>query len=168
MTPHPFKLWPAFVYAATVAVIFAWLRYFFQPDELMIILNGVFVGSVFSFGVALYPLVRDIVRGNTADIDVGWFTIGLFVIVASVIISAVTSSVARASNEVILSTITTLSPLARYLAIVGLLTIIYAPDAGKSFFYGRDRKIVIASIVLGLTVAFGLIYAQSYQVLAAL
>lgn len=166
MMHSEFKLWPALVYALAVTVIFAWLRYFFDPNALTIILNGVFAGSIVAFGAALWPLFRDIVRGRTEGIDVGWFTIGLFVAVISMIVSTITSTVARASNTVVLEYVTTLSPMARYLAIVGLLTMIYAPDAGKSFFYGRDRKIVAASVIVGVISAAFVIYLQAYRVLA--
>ena len=148
------------VYLATVLFGFEFLRYSLEVNHLMILLNGVFIGTLFAFAVALWPLTKNVMLGKVDGQDVGWFTVGLLALVLSAAFGAFASTMLRVGDGVVLSAVSTLSPATRYAAIVGLLTIVYAPDAGRDFLHGRDRKIIAVSVLTGMLAAVVSIYAQ--------
>ncbi len=155
---------PAFLYFAAAGVLFAWLHHFFATSTLIVLLNGGFFGAVFGLAVSLWPLARDISRGRVLEGDVSWWVLGFLIIIVGIIMILVTSAYARASAADVTSFL--LSALGRYTITVGMLTIVFAPDTGRPFFYGRDRKVVFASMIVGIAVAAIVAYMQAYEVLA--
>lgn len=151
------------LYLASLAVIFVAMRTMLEPNAMLVLLNSVLIGTLFSFVIALWPLTRGVLGGHVSGQDVGWFTIGLMALAASVSLSAIVSTMLRAGDWIILEGTGTLSPLTRYMGIVGLFTIVYAPDAGRELLHGRDRKTLISSAIVGVIAGFVAIYAQTHS-----
>lgn len=151
------------LYLIAVVVGFIVMRMALEPNALLVLLNGVLIGTLLSFVVALWPLMHGIFSGKMSEQDVGWFTLGLLALAASVSLSAIASTLLRAGDWIIIEGTSTLSPLTRYMGIVGLFTVVYAPDAGRDLLHGRDRKLLLASTVIGVVAGFIAIWAQTHQ-----
>lgn len=147
-----------------MVALFTLASVYVNADTLIVILNGLFAGAVTSFLFVLRTLTWATFRGRIKYPDVSTFTLGLLLILFGISSGVATSIYIRASDLAVPAF--TLTALARYSVICGLLTMAYAPGAGGGFFEGDDRKAVVFSVAAGVVAAIVVIYAQAYTVLS--
>jgi ethanolamine transporter EutH len=135
-------------------------------DSLIILLNGMFIGSLVSLLIVFRALTWSTFRGKIKYSDVSVFTLGLLITLVGIVLGVVASAYNQAAD--IGGSIFSLAAMGRYAVTAGFLTMAYSPDVGLGFFEGTDRKAIAVSIVCGIITASIIIYAQAYEVLAAL
>lgn len=151
-------------YVLISAAIFWVLMNGLAPDTLIMTLNALFVGTMISISVAygsiLVPAMigirpYDDVRVLAVGIFGGWLAYGLVVL----------SSIYIRSADLPTSTLV-LTSVGRWIAINSAIIQIVAPDFNqdRSFMYGRDRKLLIFGIALGLAFAVATYFLQSEKV----
>lgn len=141
-----------------LAALFAALWTILPPDILVIILNGVFVGSLVTVGASYYKLLRATLRGDTMYDRTRFMTLSIAILWFSVIVSVAASVYARMNDTY--STTFLLSAIGRYLAIVAALMQMRSLDYGWAMFHSHDRVMIWASTFLGVTVGAGIIAIQ--------
>lgn len=148
------------VVIASIVIIagFIILYNIFTPANLIILLNGLFVGSLVSIAIAYHELVWMAIRGDGIYDRIRQMTLGFAVQWLVIIIGASTSIYIRMAD--LPTTTFTMVALSRYLAIVAAILQVTAPDFGLGLFHGRDRKVLTASVITGLIVSFAVIVAQ--------
>lgn len=141
------------------AAIYVALRYTLGLDNFIVILNGAFIGAGITYIVAFSDILRDAVFGHGPYDRVRQMALGMLIVWAAVAVAIVGSIWGRATGIVIQSS--ELTPIARYLSILGGMVQITAPDYGLGVLYGRDRKLLLLSFAAGIVVAIALIMAQT-------
>lgn len=152
-------------YVLMSALVFYILFKFLEPDTLIIALNSMFIGTMISISVAygtiLVPAIfgvrpYDEVRVLAIGIFGGWLAYGIVVI----------SAIYVRASDLPTSTLA-ITAFGRWIAINSAIIQVIAPDfnQNRSFFYGRDRKLLIIGIVLGALFACGTYYLQAEKVL---
>ncbi len=144
--------------AAACAFVYALLRLMLSPDELVILLNGLFAGSITAVAVAYGPLIWYAVIGRHPYDRVWQMTLGFAVLWLAVCVGVANSVFLRASD--LAPPTTDLTPIARFLAIIAACIQVTAPDFGLGIFHGRDRKVLWSAVSLGLLVATLIIAVQ--------
>jgi hypothetical protein len=147
-----------------MVAMFALSSVYINADTLVVILNGVFVGSIVAFLFVLRTLTWATFRGKIKYPDVSMFTLGLLLVLFGICSGVATSIYIKASDLAV--PVFTLTALARYSVICGIMTMAYAPGAGGGFLEGSDRKVVLLSVASGIVAALVTIYVQSFAVLA--
>lgn len=128
-------------------------------ETLIIVLNGVFVGSM----VAYHQLIIGAALGVGEYNRVRQMTIGFAIMWTVICLSAAGSIYARSKGAELTAPV--LTGAIRYLAIVGAVLQITAPDFGLGLFHGRDRKTLWLGFLLGLITAIFTIYFQDHSLL---
>jgi hypothetical protein len=152
-------------YVLISALIFYLMIMFLDPNTLIILLNSLFVGTMISISVAygsiLIPAIfgirpYDDVRVLAIGIFGGWFAYGL------VVISSIYVNAADLPRSVL-----AITSIGRWIAINSAVIQIVAPDFNqeKSFFYGRDRKLLILGLFLGVAFTALVFYLQAEEAL---
>lgn len=144
--------------------VFLALRSFMRPEDMIVILNGLFFGSVVALAVIMRKLGWNAFMGRLKYGDATVFTLGLCLVLAAVVMGVSSSVWLRATGVNVPSL--TLTAFARYTVSVGFIVISYAPDFGLGLFDSRDRRLVLISVGVGIAVAASVILAQTYEVLA--
>lgn len=148
------------VILATFGIVglFAIIFNSFSPSNLIVLLNGLFVGSLVAIAVAYKELLWEALVGDghydryrqmTLSIFMQWVVIGIGV--GTSIFIKVTDLPTTAYTAV---------AFARYLATVAAVLQITSPDLGQGLWYGRDRKVLLISFGFGISVAVGVIFLQ--------
>lgn len=132
------------------------------PGNLIILLNGLFVGSLVSLLIVFRTLTWNTFRGRVRYSDVSVFTLGLLVTLVGIVLGVAASIQNQVTDNS--GSIYSLAAMGRYAVVSGFLTMAYSPDVGLGFFEGIDRKAIWLSVFSGLAVASAVIYAQAYQV----
>lgn len=154
----------ALAYFAAYVIGFLLLRTYIAADALIVLLNGFFVGSIFSAFVAFFPLMRGAFLGRLKYQDAGQFSLGLFMLLLGITFGVAASIWVRGTGGIVTSL--TLTALARYTVSHGLLLLVYAPDFGLGLLAGRDRKITAVALAVGFIAAVATIYVQAVELLA--
>lgn len=141
------------------AAVYTVARSLFAPDVLIVLLNGMFVGAGICFLIAFYRLIFDAVRGAGPYDRVRQMALSMSVIWAAVSIGIFTSVYGRAIG--IYTSTPEATPIARYIAIVGGVLQVSAPDVGLPLFASRDRKLLLVAIAAGIVVAIVVIALQT-------
>lgn len=152
------------LFLAAYAGLFALFRALLSASELIIVLNGLFIGAIASLVVAFSPLTFSAVAGRLKYADVAQMTLGAALMWIGVTISVLVSIFLQASGA--LTYDLTLTALARYTVIAGALMIVYAPDFGFGVFHGRDRKVAVVAMLVGLAVAACVVCMQRWELLS--
>lgn len=140
-----------------------WLTVNIVPlHDLIIVLNGIYAGSMIAVIVTYVRLITDII--NRPYDRVKHMSLGLLLYWIAYALSTGNSIAARAMDADV--TAYTLTATHRMIAIVGAVFQVTAPDFGLGMFHGKDRKTLIVSVVLGIIVAMVVIYMQVETVLA--
>lgn len=147
-----------------VHALFFVMKFFLSADALIILLNGLFVGSLVGLIIAFAPLGWTAMRGRLRYADAGTFTLALFMLIYGIALGVSSSLWIRVSGLPV--TPLTLTALARYAIIIGFTLFVYAPDFGNGLFYGRDRKEFALALAVGAVCSALVVYMQAYEVLA--
>ena len=134
------------------------LHSLFAPGDLIILLNGLLVGSMSAIAVAYHELIWYAIKGEGVYNRVRQMTLGFALMWIVFGIGLGTSIYIRVAD--LPATAYTSVAFARYLAIVAAILQVTAPDFGLGLFHGRDRKVLTASIGIGLVVAVVTILLQ--------
>lgn len=149
--------------AGLVALFFA-MAYTIPIDFFIVLLNGVFVGSMAAVTIAYWPLVKNAVLGVRPYDRVRQMTVGFALCWAAYIMSVSVSVYFRSADMTVQPTLFTAA--GRYAAIVAAILQVTAPDFGLGLFHGRDRKVLYTGIGVGLMVALCVIVMQESSALA--
>ena len=145
--------------ATMVAALYGVLRFILGPNDLIILLNGLFAGAMTAVVVAYGPLIAYAIVGKHPYDRVWQMTLGFAILWAAVCVGVANSVWLRAMTDYTPPP-SDLTPIARYLAIVAACVQVTAPDFGLGIFHGRDRKVLWSAVSLGLLVAVGVIVLQ--------
>lgn len=128
-------------------------------DRLVVLLNGVFAGTMAAILVAYFPLLRNAILGVHPYDRVRQMTLGFFLCWLAycvIVLVSIYSNTVGIDNGADILTATS-----RYLAIVAAALQVTAPDFGLGLFHGRDRKVLTAGAISGLLVAVVAILVQN-------
>ena len=148
-------------------LIFSLLCMVFTLDGLIVLLNGAFGGSIAGLLAAFSPLLYSIFRNREPYTRAQEMAIGWFALWVAYVLVAYVSVWNRAIGEVPPNP-NYISALSRYVAVYAAIRQVSAPDYGLGFMYGRDRKILWASLAFGLVVATALWIIQDQALLSGL
>lgn len=154
------------VIAAIVAAsaLFTLLVAFIPMPRLIVILNGGLAGTMGAVVVAYWRLLWNAVLGIRPYDRVRQMTLGFAMCWAAYILVVMISVYLRSSGAEINSS--ALTAASRYVAIIAAVLQVSAPDFGLGLFHGRDRKVLLTSVVVGFVVAIVITFAQTNGVLA--
>lgn len=148
--------WGIFAFA-----LYAILRNTVPLPTLAVLLNGVLFGMGFALLIAFARLIWVSIFGAGNSFDrANQYALGDAILWISVFIGLTSSVYLRTIGEAP-STTTELLIIQRYLAIFAAIVQITAPDFGKSIFYGRDRRVLLGSGLIGLLVAAIVVWLQT-------
>lgn len=149
-----------------VGALFAFLAFaaFFSVENMIVVLNGMFFGTMCAIVVAYWRLLTSSLFGGRPYDRVSHAAFGFFLLwVAYVPVVVVSVYLRSAGFDVNASYLTAFS---RVVAIAAAIFQVTAPDFGYGVFYGRDRRLLWLGLAVGLVIASFTIYAQRDQVLA--
>lgn len=146
---------------------FAVLASTFSLNGLIVMLNGLFAGSIVGLLVAFGPLIWVLLRGKESPSRAQELALGFFSLWIAYILATYVSVWTRSIGEPTANP-SYVSALSRYIAVYAAVRQVTAPDYGLGFIYGRDRKILFAALGLGLLVAASLIIIQDQALLSGL
>lgn len=149
--------------AVLAIVAYLFLIHTFPLRELIITLNGVFIGTMIALSFAYWRLLTDTVLGDEYN-RARQMALGLFVAWLAYGLAAVSSIYTRALGIDIPSNSITVA--SRYAAIIAAALQITSPDFGLGPFFGRERKVLWLALAAGLVCAALTIYAQAEAVLS--
>jgi hypothetical protein len=136
-----------FVAMALTGWFFA-MRGWLGPDRTIVMLNGLFAGSMVAIVVAYHRLIWFAMLGRGEYDRVRQMTLGFAVCWAAVCVGVANSVMLRASGGYVPTS--ELTAVARYLAIIAAILQVTAPDFGLGLFHGRDRRVLWTGGTLGL------------------
>lgn len=131
---------------------------------LVVILNGVFIGTMVGVLVAFGPLIWQAVLGRGPYDRVRQMTLGMAACWAAYICTVLISIYVRAAGGD--PTAFLLVAAGRYIAILAAILQVTAPNFGAGLFHGRERRILFLGVALGLLSAVALIFMQDHQSLS--
>lgn len=153
------------ILGAVAALIGFWvLAATVAPAFLIVMLNGVYFGTVAAIIVAYGRLLLNAVGGVRPYDRVRQMTLGFFLMHVAYGITVIVSFYLRASGMDVTSTIGTAG--SRYCAILAAILQVTAPDFGLGLFHGRDRKVLLTGVSIGLIVAVVMTLAQTQEAFA--
>jgi hypothetical protein len=135
-------------------------------ERLLVLLNGVLAGCMAAIIVAYGKLMWNALTGVHGYDRVRQMTLGFFLCWTCVATSLLASIYVRAAD--IPAPALLIVCVGRFLAITAAVLQVTAPDFGLGLFHGRDRKVLTASVIIGLLVAVAVVYGQEATVLAQL
>lgn len=148
----------AFATLFSVVIGFVLLFFTVPPHALIVALNGVFVGVMFSLSIAFFPLIRDILSGRDVYDRAQHMAFGIFTLIIAINVLVLNSVYFRSMGlDLPPSPVTALG---RYLSICGMVMVVTAPDYNQPLFYGRDRRLLWASLIIGLITAVTIVTIQ--------
>jgi hypothetical protein len=146
-----------------LAALFCAGRLVIDLPHFIILLNGIYAGTLAAIVVAYWKILSHSVLGTSPYNRVRQMTLGFFAghmaFALTVAVSVWLRSAALDVNN------TTMTALARYVAIIAGVLQVTAPDFGLGIFHGRERRTLYASMIVGLTVAVGVTMAQENEIL---
>lgn len=151
--------------AALMATLIFVLLFISMPlRSLIMVLNGMFFGSMAAVVVAFWSLIVNTVNGQRPYDRVRQMTLSFLLQWVAYIGSAYGSVYVRSGGLVVVDLTST--AIFRYIAICAAVMQVTAPDFGLGIFHGRDRKTLWTSLIVGLVVAFAVIFIQTDETLA--
>lgn len=129
-----------------------------SPSDLVVLLNGLLAGAMISLAVAYYPLVRAAVLGDGEYERGRQFGLGSFLTTLAILVGLLTSIYVHAADVYTPTYVAT--SLARWFAIWGAVLKVTSPDFGAGLLFGRRRKIMWISIIIGVGVALAVVWLQ--------
>lgn len=149
---------------AALSAVFCIALWALRIDKLIIVLNGLFIGTSVAIAIAYWRLFWDaLIDGNPFN-RARQMTWSFFAAYLAILFGALGSIYTRSYDLPTQSTL--MLAIGRYLAIVAAVGQVTAPDFGLGLFYGLDRKVLVGAILFGLVVAVILIWMQGTAALA--
>lgn len=152
----------AVIFAAAV-VGYIVLRYFLSPLDFLILLNGLFAGSVVGVLITYGQLVWQTIIDRRAYNRARHMTLG-FALAWIAISLAVAASIYAISRGIDNPSINELTLIARWVYIVAAYLQITAPDFGVNMLDHRNRRLLLVTLMAGLLVAAVVIWMQQYEI----
>ena len=146
------------------SALFALLVAFIPTPRLIVILNGIFAGTMGAVFVAYWRLLWNAVLGIRPYDRVRQMTLGFALCWTAYVLGVMVSIYLRSAGAEINTSV--LTAASRYVAIIAAMLQVSAPDFGLGLFHGRDRKVLPASVGVGLLVVVFIMLAQTETVLA--
>lgn len=146
------------------AVLFAVLLAAMPLPQFIVILNGIFAGTMAAIVVAFWRLLWNAVLGIRPYDRVRQMTLGFALCWTAYVLGVMVSIYLRSAGAEINTSV--LTAASRYIAIIAAMLQVTAPDFGLGLFHGRDRKVLFTSIGVGFVVAVVIMLAQAETVLA--
>ena len=137
--------------SAGLVALFLVLQETLTTTVFMNALNAIFAGAVVTILAAYWRLIWSAVRGEGAYDRVRQLAMGLFLLWVSIILIVGVSIYARTSDYYI--TTYAASAASRYVAIIAAIMQVNALDYGFALFHSRDKRMLWASLILGIAVA---------------
>lgn len=137
----------------------------FGLDSLIVITDGAFGGAIAALLVAFGPLLYNTLRNVEPYSRARQMTLGWFALWLAYVLAAYVSVWNRAIGDPPANP-NYISALSRYVAVYAAALQVTAPDFGLGLFSGRNRKILWASIIIGLIVAAVIWVAQDQAILS--
>lgn len=153
-------------YLLVSAMIFYALYVLLDPDDLIVVLNSLFIGTMISISVSYGQILFPAIFGARPYDDVRVLSIGIFGNWLAYGIVVYGSIYVRAADMP--TTTLAVTAFGRWVAINSAVIQIIAPDFNTSFSptYGRDRRLLIAGLFLGVIVSSLVFWAQDNQIIA--
>lgn len=148
----------------SLTLFFLILSLTLSTGRFVTVLNGAFFGSSVSLVIAYWSLVKGIMFERRGFDRVDQAGLGFFLIWVAYLIAVGLSIYYRSSTYGAHAFVA--SAVSRYVAIVGTILLVTAPDFGKNPLYGRDRKVLFLGLLIGTVCAIGSIFLQIGKVLA--
>jgi hypothetical protein len=139
----------------------------FNLNPLIIMLNGLFGGSIAGLMVAYGPLIYAMFRGREPATRAQELAFGFFALWVAYVLAVYVSVWTRSIGEPTANP-SYISALSRYIAVYAAVRQVTAPDYGLGLMYGRDRKLLWVSLLVGLVVAVALWVIQDQALLSGL
>lgn len=136
--------------SAGLLALFFVLQETLTTTTFMNALNAVFAGAVVTILAAYYRLIWSAVRGEGDYDRVRQLSMGLFLLWVSIVMTVGVSIYARTSDYYI--TTYAASAASRYVAIIAAFMQVNALDYGFALFHSRDKRMLWASLILGIAV----------------
>ena len=146
------------------ATLFAALLVVLPLPRFIVILNGVFAGTMAAIVVAYWRLLWNAVLGIRPYDRVRQMTLGFALCWMAYVLGVMVSVYLRSAGAEINTSV--LTAASRYVAIIAAMLQVSAPDFGLGLFHGRDRKVLFTSVLVGAVVAVAIMLAQTETVLA--
>lgn len=146
------------------AALFFMLLVVMPLPQFIVILNGIFAGTMAAIVVAYWRLLWNAVLGIRPYDRVRQMTLGFALCWTAYVLGVMVSIYLRSAGAEINTSV--LTAASRYVAIIAAMLQVSAPDFGLGLFHGRDRKVLTASVTVGLLVAVVIMLAQTETVLA--
>lgn len=163
--PYPIHPLNRVIMATILAVaVFALLAFLAPVSELVVVLNGVFAGTMAAVTVAYWRLMWNAVLGIRPYDRVRQMTLGFALCWLAYILGVAISIYFRSAGVDVNSSL--LTAASRYVAIIAAVLQVTAPDFGLGLFHGRDRKVLATGVIIGFIVAVAVIFGQNQEVLA--
>lgn len=155
------------ILVASGLVLFFGLAFLALPlNDLIIVLNGMFAGSLVAFVYAFWGLIVNAFNRYspyTAKRQLMW---GIVLMWLAYVVSVASSIELRASGvDGAALNSSYLIAISRASAIMGIFFQVTAPDFGLPMFYGRDRKVLWSGLIIGFAISVFMIYAQVNDIL---
>ena len=158
---------PFMHFGTMLATIFFGLAVIIPTPTFIIVLNGAYIGTMFAITIAYGELMTQSIFGygdRRKYDDIRQMVIGLFLTWLAYGMSVSSSVYLRAADQSGQALVFTAA--GRYVAIIGAIMQITAPNLGEPVFSGRDRKLLWAGVAAGLLLASILIFMQATNALA--
>lgn len=149
---------------ALVAIFFIGLEAL-GIDKFIIVLNALFIGTSLAIAIAYWRLFWDSLFDGNPFNRARQMTWSFFAVYMAILFGALGSIYTRTFDLPTQSTL--LLAISRFLAIVGAVGQVTAPDFGLGLFYGLDRKLLTGAILIGLLASVILIWMQDTAAMAA-
>lgn len=146
------------------AALFAALLAVLPLTSFIVILNGIFAGTMAAVVVAYWRLLWNAVLGIRPYDRVRQMTLGFALCWTAYVLGVMVSIYLRSAGAEINTSV--LTAASRYVAIIAAMLQVSAPDFGLGLFHGRDRKVLFTSVLVGAVVAIVIMFAQTETVLA--
>lgn len=146
------------------AALFVSLLLVMSLPRFIVILNGVFAGTMAAVVVAYWRLLWNAVLGIRPYDRVRQMTLGFALCWTAYVLGVMVSIYLRSAGAEINTSV--LTAASRYVAIIAAMLQVSAPDFGLGLFHGRDRKVLFTSVAVGAIVAVVIMFAQTETVLA--
>ena len=163
--PYPIRPLNRVIMATILAIaLFVALSATTPLSEMIILFNGIFAGTMAAVTVAYWRLLLNAVIGIRPYDRVRQMTLGFALCWLAYVLGAAASIYFRSSGIDVNSS--PLTAASRYVAIIAAVLQVTAPDFGLGLFHGRDRKVLVTGVTVGMIVAVFVVFAQNNQVLA--
>jgi hypothetical protein len=141
-----------------LTLFFIVLLQFVALPNLIVVLNGVFIGSMAAIIVAYSRLLINAALGTYPFNRVRQMTLGFFLCWVAYNVDVLTSIYFLSCGIDVKTSV--LTAAGRYAAIIAAVLQVTAPDFGLGFFQSRERKTLWTGAVLGFVIAIIAIIAQ--------